>query len=245
MESLSFNKGEWAEVYIFFKVMADRKLYTADADFHPIKGVYLDVIAVIREEVKDRIYCYKTGDRVTILLNDKRVGEVPVREFIKYKNLLWKLLEENTETTFTSQEIEDFLHSIFIYKPKSPANIISDFCGGTVDITIETKDRSGIDRILGFSCKSDLSASATLLNASGDNTNFIYEVTGPMDDERMEHFNNLFKETVRKGKVCYDVATSERMHYLHTIGCDLEFLRPAGKHTRENLIKCGGLEMQL
>lgn len=243
MATLSYNNGEWAEVYIFFKVIADRKLYTADAAFNPIKDVYLDVLSIIREEVKGEIYKYQTGDYVTILLNQEPVGTVPVSEFIKYKNLLWKLLEENTETTFTSDEVEKFLKSIFIFNPKSPAQIVSKFCGGTVDIVIETQDRSGVNRVLGFSCKSDLRASSTLLNASGDNTNFIYEVTGPMDDEKMEIFNNIFKETRRKGKICYDIATSDRMQYLHDIGCDLSFVNTAKPLARENLIKCGGKEM--
>lgn len=243
MSTLSYNNGEWAEVYIFFKVMADRKLYTADAEFNPIKDVYLDVLSVIREEVKGEVYKYKTGEHVTILLNNEPVGLVSVEDFIEYKNLLWKLLEENTKTTFSSEEIENFLNSIFIFNPKSPAQIVSKFCGGTIDIVIETKDRSGVNRILGFSCKSDLRTAATLLNASGENTNFIYEVTGPMDDKKMEHFNTIFKEVTRKGEICYDIATSDRMQYLHDIGCNIEFVSPAKCLARTNLIKCGGKEM--
>lgn len=243
MATLSYNNGEWAEVYIFFKVMADRKLYTADAAFNPIKDAYLDVLSVIREEVKGEVYKYKTGDLVTILLNHEPVGSVPVEEFIKYKNLLWKLLENNTKTTFSSEEIEKFLNSIYIFNPKSPAQIVSKFCGGTVDIVIETKDRSAVNRILGFSCKSDLRTAATLLNASGENTNFIYEVTGPMDDEKMERFNTIFKEVIRKGEICYDIATTDRMQYLHDIGCDIDFVSTAKSLARTNLIKCGGKEM--
>lgn len=243
MATLSYNKGEWSEVYIFFKVMADRKLYAADADFNPIQGVYLDVLGVVREEVKDKVYKYKTGDTVTILLNNEAVGKVPVEEFFKYKNLLWKLLQENTVTTFSSEEIESFLNSIYIFNPKSPAQIISKFCGGTVDIVIETKDQGGVNRLLGFSCKSDLTSSSTLLNASGENTNFIYEITGGMDDEKMEHFNSLFRKVKRKGETCYDIATGDRMDYLREIGCDIEFVKPAREVTRANLIKCGGLEL--
>jgi len=243
MATLSYNQGEWSEVYIFFKVMSDRKLYTADADFNPIKDVYLDVLSVIREEVKGEVYKYKTGETVTILLNGEPVDKVPVAEFVKYKNVLWKLLEENTETTFSSEEVESFLNSIFIYNPKSPAHIISRFCGGTVDIMIETQDRSGVNRILGFSCKSDLRSSSTLLNASGDNTNFVFEVTGPMDDEKMNKFNSIFKETVRKGKVCYDIATSDRMKYLHDVGCDLTFVDTTKPLAKKNLVMCGGMEM--
>ena len=243
MATLSYNNGEWAEVYIFFKVIADRKLYTADAAFNPIKDVYLDVLSVIREEEEGKMYKYKTGDFVTILLNQEPVGKVPVEEFVKYKNLLWKLLEQNTQTTFSSDEIENFLNSIHIYNPKSPAHIVSKFCGGTVDIVIETKDRSGVNRILGFSCKSDLRTAATLLNASGDNTNFIYEVTGPMDDDKMNKFNNIFKKVKRKGEICYDIATTDRMQYLKDNGCDLKFVSTAKNLARTNLIKCGGKEM--
>ena len=243
MATLSYNQGEWSEVYIFFKVIADRKLYTADADFNPIKDVYLDVISVIREEVKDEVYKYMTGDTVTILLNHEPVGRVPVSEFVKYKNILWKLLEENTQTTFSSDAVENFLNSIHIFNPKSPAHIVSKFCGGTVDIVVETKDRSGVNRILGFSCKSDLRASSTLLNASGDNTNFVSEVTGPMDDEKMQHFNGIFRETKRKGEICYDIATSDRMQYLHKIGCDIKFFDTVKPLAKTNLIKCGGKEM--
>ena len=243
MATLSYNQGEWSEVYIFFKVIADRKLYTADADFNPIKDVYLDVISVIREEVKDEVYKYMTGDTVTILLNHEPVGRVPVSEFVKYKNILWKLLEENTQTTFSSDAVENFLNSIHIFNPKSPAHIVSKFCGGTVDIVVETKDRSGVNRILGFSCKSDLRASYTLLNASGDNTNFVFEVTGPMDDEKMQHFNGIFRETKRKGEICYDIATSDRMQYLHKIGCDIKFFDTVKPLAKTNLIKCGGKEM--
>ncbi len=84
-----------------------------------------------------------------------------------------------------------------------------------------------------------------ILNASGDNTNFIFEVTGNMDDEKMEHFNNIFKTAVRKGEICFDIATAERMQYLHQIGCDIQFVGTAKNEARTNLIKCGGMEMPM
>lgn len=243
MCTLSYNNGEWAEVYIFFKVIADRKLYTADADFNPIKNVYLDVLGVLREETEGEVYNYKTGDNVTILLNHEPIGTVPTSEFVKYKNILWKLLEHNTETTFSSATVQHFLNSIHIYKPKSPAKVVSDFSGGTVDIVIESRDRSGVNRILGFSCKSDLKTSSTLLNASGDNTNFVFEVEGPMDDAKMDHFNNIFKEVEVKGVKKKHIAVADRMQYLQKCGCDIIFKDTARATAKENLILCGGKEM--
>ena len=245
MPTLSYNQGEWGEVYIFFKVIADRKLYTADKDYNIIKNVYLDVISVLREEVPGKQYRYETGDCVNILLNGNFVASVPRLEFEKYKNILWKLLEENTDTTFSSSEVESFLNSIFVFKPKSPARDVSNFFGGTVDIVIETRDRSGVDRLLGFSCKTDLAHSATLLNASKDNTNFVFEVVGDMDDDKMNHFNNLFTERIVKGVPKFHVATTKRMQYLHELGCDLTFIENATSTAKANLIKCGGIEMPL
>lgn len=88
-----------------------------------------------------------------------------------------------------------------------------------------------------------LKDSFPILNASGDNTNFVYEVTGEMDDEKMAHFNGLFREVKRKGEICYDVATADRMSYLHQIGCDIRFVDTAKPLAKVNLIKSGGLEM--
>ena len=34
------NKGEWSEMYIFFKLMSDRKVYVADKDMNKLKDVY-------------------------------------------------------------------------------------------------------------------------------------------------------------------------------------------------------------
>ncbi|MCC8117212.1 MAG: HpaII family restriction endonuclease [Bacteroidales bacterium] len=245
MALFSGNKGEWAEVYVFFKVIADRRLYTADVDYNPIKDIYLDVLGVLREEEENKIYCYRTGKEVTILLNHQLIGKVPTEKFDYFKDFLWKLIETKTETTFSSQEVEDFLNSIFVYKPKSPGRLITKFSGGTVDIVLETQDRSGIVRTLGFSIKSDLKASATLLNASQDNTNFVYEVLGPMDDDKMNTFNAICTKQIVKGEEKSHVATADRIQYLKDLGCKLQFVNPVKDVTRHNLIMCGGIEMPL
>ncbi|MGM9844948.1 MAG: HpaII family restriction endonuclease [Muribaculaceae bacterium] len=99
-------------------------------------------------------------------------------------------------------------------------------------------------KVLWIDCyNSSLERESTTVCASGDNTNFIFEVTGNMDDEKMEQFNNLFKETQRKGATCYDIATADRMQYLHQIGCDIQFVGAAKNDARTNLVKCGGMEM--
>ena len=111
---------------------------------------------------------------------------------------------------------------------------------------LDTRDyRSGVDQIMGFSCKSDIDAASTLFNASGDNTNFEYELVGDMNDEIMDRFNSLYKEVVRKGVVCRDVATSERMNYLKSCGIDVKFIQTAKQTAGQNLVRSGGLETPL
>lgn len=196
-------------------------------------------------------------DRLTDFTSVANIkGEVNRQGWRKmtYKDILWKLVEENTETKFSSDIVDKFLNSIHIHKPKSPAQIVSKFCGGTVDVVIETKDRSGINRILGFSCKSDLKFSSTLLNASVDNANLVYEVIGDIDDEKMVHFNSLFKvkkkrflnpenPTGEKIIEVQEVATADRMSYMHQIRCDPKFVDTVKPLAKANLIKCSVMEM--
>ena len=128
----------------------------------------------------------------------------------------------------------------------APAQKKNDYFGGTKDIVLDTRDyRSGVDQIMGFSCKSDIDAASTLFNASGDNTNFEYELVGNMNDEIMDRFNSLYKEVVRKGAVRLDVATSERMNYLKSCGINVKFVQTAKQTAGQNLVRCGGLETPL
>jgi hypothetical protein len=237
------NKGEWSELYIFFKILTDKRIYTADANLNKIKDVFLNVITIIREEVKNYVYKYNTGENVIIKLNGKEVGRIPNEEFIHYMNIIWDQLKNNKDTTFSNEVVEDFLNRIHVTKLKSPSTHVTNYFGGTVDIVLETEDRSGVVRILGFSCKSDIKSPSTLLNASQDNTNFVYELEGPVNDEVMNHFNNIFKVTQRRGEVCKDIATHERIDYLKELGIDLKFVKTALPIANENLIMSGGMEM--
>lgn len=44
------NIGEWSELYTLFKLLADGKLYAADADTNKIPDIYYDIIKVLRKE---------------------------------------------------------------------------------------------------------------------------------------------------------------------------------------------------
>lgn len=238
------NIGEWSEMYIFFKLMSDRKVYVADKDMNRLKDVFLNIISIIREENKGKEYRYFTGDVVKITLNGEEVATVDSSHFTDNAKKVWDMIISKKDTTFSDQEVIDFLSSIFIQNISSPAQKKSEFFGGTADIVLDTMDyRSGVNQIMGFSCKSDIDAAATLFNASGDNTNFEYEIVGDFDDEKMNAFNGMFHEVTKKGVTKYEVATGDRMRYLKECGVDLRFVNPVKDVARQNLVRCGGMEM--
>ena len=238
------NIGEWSEMYIFFKLMSDRKVYVADKDMNRLNDVFLNIISIIREENKGKEYRYFTGDVVKITLNGEEVATVDSSRFTDNVKKVWDMIISKKDTTFSNQEVIDFLSSIFIQNISSPAQKKSEFFGGTADIVLDTMDyRSGVNQIMGFSCKSDIDAAATLFNASGDNTNFEYEIVGNFDDEKMNAFNGMFHEVTKKGVTKYEVATGDRMRYLKECGVDLRFVNPVKDVARQNLVRCGGMEM--
>ena len=238
------NIGEWSEMYIFFKLMSDRKVYVADKDMNRLKDVFLNIISIIREENKGKEYRYFTGDVVKITLNGEEVATVDSFRFTDNAKKVWDMIISKKDTTFSDQEVIDFLSSIFIQNISSPAQKKSEFFGGTADIVLDTMDyRSGVNQIMGFSCKSDIDAAATLFNASGDNTNFEYEIVDDFDDEKMNAFNGMFHEVTKKGVTKYEVATGDRMRYLKECGVDLRFVNPVKDVARQNLVRCGGIEM--
>lgn len=252
MAELSGNKGEWSEIYIFLKLMKDGKVYAADRNMQKLETVFLNIVKIIREEVLSQKYEYYTGKQIKIFLNEEEVGPtVEVEEFEKYKNILWEKLSSTVRGNgIVCEDVELFLKGIHITKLKAPAFSSSNFFGGTEDITMEVMDyRSGVNSTIGFSCKSDFSAKSTLFNASADNTNFVFEVTGNVDDDVMNEFNNIFnyrnktnKETGEK-EIKPEVAMGDRMRYLKTKGCNLCYEKMCVENAERNLVLSGGAEM--
>lgn len=236
--NLTGNKGEWSEIYIFFKLLADKKVFAADKDLNKLEDVFLSIIRIIREEESGKEYSYypTKEDKVKIFLNGNEASKIENADVKKYLDKIWYLISTE-KGSFTDETIAKFLNSIFITKLKAPAQKSNKYFGGTQDITLETEDyRSGVHQIVGFSCKSDLSAAATLFNASGDNTNFEFKVVGNFSDEMMEKFNNITND---KGHT--DIFG--RMNFLHDSNIDLSFTNPVSAIAEQNLILACGIEM--
>ena len=169
---ISGNKGEWSEVYVFFKLLAERKLFAADSELNRLKdGSYYPIVKIIRTEDKNicktREYC--TGTNVEIYSENKLVAEIPSEKFDQEAKFLYEQLKVQKGASLSIEKTQNFMKEVYVYKLKAPSV-------DKTDIKIELKDiHTGCWSTVGFSIKSYIGKKPTLLNAS-EHTSFI-EVT--------------------------------------------------------------------
>jgi hypothetical protein len=171
MADITGNKGEWSEIYAFLRLLATGKLFAADESLNRIENMFFPVIKIIREEVRGTKYDYLTGGKVKVCLGDTVVLEVPAAEFeIEADRVFGEIIKRGT-TTFSVDETERFMRRIYVNKLKAPSADKADINAQIHDIS------TGYEQEVGFSIKSDLGHSPTLLNA-GKTTNFVFKVKG-------------------------------------------------------------------
>ena len=166
---ISGNKGEWSEIYVLFKLLADGKIYAADSELNKLHDIYFPIIKIIREEISGELTEYKTGNIIDIFINGKKIKSVEKSEFKKESKQLLEEISDAKGSAFRIEKTENFMKGISCYKLSAPARDKSDITMKIVDIN------TGYSPIVGFSIKSELGSSPTLLNA-GKTTNFIYKI---------------------------------------------------------------------
>lgn len=193
---LTGNKGEWSEIYVFLRLLADGALFAADAKLVKIPELFYPILSVLREE-DGKKRTYHTNGEISVV--DGETGatlfKVPTSKFLFESQKLLKHIKEASGRSFGFSDIEKFINSIDC-KTLKPSK--SD----KADIKIVVHDlRTGQTPELSFSIKSMLGKASTLFNASGG-TNFIYKIKGPniekldidninSDSKKSEIFNIL------------------------------------------------------
>jgi DNA (cytosine-5)-methyltransferase 1 len=201
------NKGEWTELYSFFKIMNDKKLMLADKDLKVIGGnSYFKVTKVSTLNIAES--CYLGMNDKVIVKNETtgKTKEVQVSSFLNNSSLsnLASAIK-NGSRTFNIPEfdvIQDYLGISIIKGGNSnqKADVILD-----IENTDFKKENEG------FGIKSYLGSKPTLLNASG-NTNFIFEVAG-LTAKHLDEVNSINTRTKLK----------DRIQKIHALGGLLKF----------------------
>lgn len=166
------NKGEWSEVYVFLKLLADGRLNAADANLNAIPNVYYPIIKIIRQEQHcSREYQLNGNIKIVDGSNGKEVLNIPIEQFVIRSQQLFHELRIAVGRSFGFADIEEFLQSIDI-------NSLTALRTDKSDIKVVVHDlNTGLQPQLGFSIKSMLGGNSTLFNP-GNTTNFIYEIIG-------------------------------------------------------------------
>ena len=215
------NIGEWSELYTMFKLLADGKLYAADADTNKLPDIYYDVLKIIRGKENDKLEYRRNGEiKVVNAATGEIVCTVPVSSFIEQtEKLLHGIFEkkgENVKGAFELPETWNFAQSVKCQTLKAKSSDKADIVLMVHDIMC------GRDDTFGFSIKSQLGSPSTLFNASGA-TNFTFKLNGhKLTDDEISAFDGYKK-------------FADKFAFLDSIGTNIEFVSADNKTLEFNL----------
>lgn len=213
------NVGEWSELYTLFKLLADGKLYAADADTNKIPNIYYDVLKVIRAQADEKLeYCRSAEVKVINAETGDEICSVPIATFVEQTDKLLAGIKAKTGSkgAFELPDVWSFAESIKCKTLKAKSK-------DKADIHLMVHDfMSGRDDTFGFSIKSQLGSPSTLFNASGA-TNFTYKLVGhKLTDSEISTFHG-FKHF------------KDKFDFLTSLGADIEFVETDNKTLDFNL----------
>ena len=184
--TLTGNKGEWSEIYAFFKLLGEGKVYAGDQNLNKIQDLFYPIVMILREE-RDEKYNYRILEERDIVIETPAGIEllrIPASVFLDKAEKLLSTINSN-KGTFGIPLIEEFMNKIHCYSLKAKSS-------DKTDIRIVLHDRrTKMNSEMGFSIKSQLGGDSTLLNASKA-TNFTFKVDGlNIDDAGINKINSI------------------------------------------------------
>lgn len=212
---LKGNKGEWSELYAFFKLLADGRLYCGDGYLNRYDDKYYPILKIFRDDSVDRnSYKIQTASN-TILIAGKTINiEIPQYVFRNHARiLLQNIIDIKNNPDFSY--LEPFMDMIDCHSVKAKSTDKAD-----IRIVIHNL-HTGSKPELGYSIKSKLGAPSTLINSNKDGTNFIYKITN-ITQENINKFNSLNR-------------FKDKFDYLQSIKSNITFYGVADQTLHNNL----------
>lgn len=214
--TLKGNKGEWSELYAFFKLLADGRLYRGDGKLNRYDDEFYPILEIFRDDSANRNTYKVQADKSNILITGEKINiEIPQMRFKQEAtSLLERIKDMDGNTDFSY--INPFMSMIDNHAIKAKSSDKAD-----IRIVIHNL-KTGTKPELGYSIKSKLGAASSLINSNKDGTNFIYEVQR-LSHEQVETFNSF--NTFRK-----------KFDFLKSIGAVVSYYKTAHKILHDNLI---------
>jgi DNA (cytosine-5)-methyltransferase 1 len=189
------NKGEWTELLVFVKLLAEQKLHLSDKDLNK----KLDFFNISKITTRNLDLDFFIIDKTTIKAVNNTSGEnktIDISNILNEKSLR-ELTEsiQNGKATFNIPGFKIIQNSLGFNVVKG--GISSQKSDIVLDINNDEIEKQNE----GFGIKSYLGSKPTLLNASG-NTNFIFEIKG-LNQSNIDEVNQIETRTKLKDRIIF------------------------------------------
>lgn len=213
--SASKNKGEWSELYTFLKLLGDGRLYCGDGRLNRYDDRFYPILEVFRNDAPDRVSYKVQAAKNNILVSGEKIEMEVSQERFRTESIRLLNYIKKIKGSESISGIEQFMDEIKCEKVCAKSQDKAD-----IRIVIHNL-HTGSKPELGYSIKSKLGADSTLINASGDATNFVYRI-GNFDQSLVDKFNRL-------------KSFKDKFELLYSNGASVSFVGTAKQSLHNNL----------
>ncbi|WP_411973685.1 HpaII family restriction endonuclease [Sphingobacterium sp. Lzh-3] len=204
---LKGNKGEWSELYVLIKLIAEGKLYQSDMNLEKDYNNVYEVIKAYKNELNNSLEFVRNNGIEVKQQKSNIVKFYTEQDFEKQSNLLFLGIKNGKGNSFSIPNLQSFLDECNISKIKAASS-------SKADIALRIYDhRLAKETDLGFSVKSLLGGKSTLFNP-GSGNNFIYAVTGQKDLDVIEFNKQTYAPQKKQSKIWYRLRRLEENGFL-------------------------------
>ncbi len=187
------NKGEWSELLLFVKLLAEQQLFLADSDLNA-KADFFDIHKVTTKNLNLDFFIV---DKSNIEIVDRKTGD---KRLVNISNIITnQILKDLTDDIKKSEKTFELTGFTAIQNALG-FNIVK---GGhslqKSDILLDIANQAITKTNEGFGIKSYLGAKPTLLNASG-NTNFVFQIEN-LDSSKISDINSINTDTKLRDRI--------------------------------------------
>ncbi len=190
------NKGEWAELLVFVKLLLEQKLSLADADMNATDS-FFKINKVTTQNLNLEFFIVNES---TVEVGVK--GKLEEKKTIDISEILNKSVLSDLTNAIKDGSGTFEIPAFEVIQSSLGFDVVK---GGTsyqkADIHLDISNEDIEKEDEGFGIKSYLGSKSTLLNASG-NTNFVFEVSN-FDASKLDEVNSINTGTKLKDRIAF------------------------------------------
>ncbi len=203
---ITYNKGEWSELLLFVKLLAEQQLFLADSNLNA-KADFFNVHKITTKNLELEFFIL---DKSNIEIVNKKTN---VKRIIDISTIITPAILKSLTVNIKGKQGTFKLDDFTVIQDELGFNIVK---GGNSlqksDILLDISNQAITKINEGFGIKSYLGANPTLLNASG-NTNFIFQIEN-LDNSKIDEINSIDTSTKLKDRITAIESFGGRFKYI-------------------------------